>query len=164
MVVDQRAHRRAHRDLVDARTRDVAADADELHAVEAALAPSLVPVGTLREDDRHRGERLDVVDQGGLLVEPVEPRERRLVPRLRALAFERLEERRLLAADVATRAHENRDVEAQARTDHVRAEDALVPAAVELVRQRLSLRLVLVADIDDARAPSRGRAGGGHAL
>ena len=49
---------------------------------------------------RHAGERLDVVDHGRRAVEALDRRERRPQPRLAAIPLERLEERRLLAADV----------------------------------------------------------------
>ena len=54
----------------------------------------------LRMIARHRRERLGVVDRGRLAVQAEARRERRLEARLALLAFERLEQRGLLAADV----------------------------------------------------------------
>src|SRR5262249_26864988 len=69
-------------------------------------------------------QRLDVVDRGRFAVEADDRRERRLVARLRALAFERLEKRRLLAGLVRAGAavHVNVAVE-------TRAEDGLAEKA-----------------------------------
>ena len=50
------------------------------------------------------GDGLDVVDGGRRAVEPDIGGERRLQARLALLAFEALEQRRLLAADVGARA------------------------------------------------------------
>ena len=49
---------------------------------------------------RHGRERLDVVDQRRPLVQALDRRERRLQARVAALALERVEQARLLAADV----------------------------------------------------------------
>ena len=56
--------------------------------------------GPLLEDVRDAAERLDVVDDRRLGERAGDGRERRLVPRPAALAFERFEQARLFAADV----------------------------------------------------------------
>ena len=70
-------------------------------------------------------ERLDVVHDRRLAEEPDLDRERRLVARLAAIALDRLEERRLLAAHVRAGADAQLDVEREARAHHVVAEQAV---------------------------------------
>ena len=86
----------------------------------------------------------------GLPNSPFDDGERRLVARLAAVALDRLEDRRLLAADVRARALADLDVEAEALAEHVVAE---IPAAPRLGDRGLErvLRLgVLAADVDVA--------------
>src|SRR5207302_644850 len=98
-----RPGRRAHRDLVGAGPDDVAADADELQAGRPRLALGLEPLGAAQQDGGGHHERLDVVDDRRLVPEAVGAGEGRLVARLGPLALDRLQQRRLLAADVTAR-------------------------------------------------------------
>ena len=70
-----------------------------------------VPVGTPVHDGRQCREGLDVVDEGGAVVQPGHGRVWRLEPGLPALALEALEQRGLLATDVGTGTAVQRDVE-----------------------------------------------------
>ena len=101
-------------ELVDARLLTVAGDAEQLVAGRLVGAEALEPVDALGEDAGHRGERLDVVDDGRLVEQAGDHRERRPVARLAAEALERLDERRLLAADVGAGAQGDDDVEVEA--------------------------------------------------
>ena len=78
----------------------------------------------LAQDGRHRGEAQRVVDGGGRAVQAEVGRERRLEARLAGLALERLEQRRLLAADVGAGADEGVQVEVDAGAADVLAEQA----------------------------------------
>ena len=93
------------------------------------------------DDRRHRRDRLDVVDQARRGVQAGHGRERRLRPGLAALALERLEQRRLLAADVGAGAavEDDRDAAEQLRLVHLR----------QRVAQDLELAQVLAADVDE---------------
>ena len=82
--------------------------------VESAGADRGEGLAARLEDQRDVGQRLDVVDHGRLAEQPDLDRERRLVARLAALALDRLEERRLLAADVGAGAAPELDVEGEA--------------------------------------------------
>src|SRR5262249_23018558 len=164
MAVDDLANRGPPGDLVDARAHDGSADADELEAGGALGPPGLEPLPALDQDQWHACKRLDVVDDGRLLPEPVRPGKRRLVPRLGALVFDRLEQRRLLAADVAARADEDSRVEREAGAEDVRAEQALAPAGGQLTLEALGLRLVLVAYINDALVGADAAGGQDHPL
>ena len=97
VVVDELLERRLHRRFVDAGALDVAAHAVELRPRVLLDAEALVPVDAVQDERRHVAEGLDVVDRRRAVVEARDGRERRLDARLRALALERLEERRLLA-------------------------------------------------------------------
>ena len=79
------------------------------------------PVG---DDPRHVGERLDVVDQRRPAVEALDRRERRLQARVAALALERVEQRRLLAADVGAGAAVDDQLEVAVAAEDVLAEVA----------------------------------------
>src|SRR4029453_1608536 len=74
-------------------------------------------------------------------VEPGDRRKGRLRARLAALALERLEERRLLAADVGARAAVDDDRRA--------AEVLALPQLLERRDEDLVLALVLAADVDE---------------
>ena len=116
-----------------------------------ALDPELRVLGAA--DLEHRGrarDRLDVVDRGRRGVEAGDGGERRLRPRLAAPPFERLEQRRLLAADVGAGAavEHDRDV----------AEELLRAHLLERGDEHLELGLVLAADVDeDVRRLDRAR-------
>ena len=82
------------------------------------------PVRAVGHDRRHGGDRLDVVDHGGAGVQPLHRRERRLEPGLPPVALQRVEQRRLLAADVRAGPGVDDDVEVVARAEDVAAEVA----------------------------------------
>ena len=110
-------------------------------------------------DAQDVGQRLDVVDDRRLAEQPDLDRERRLVARLAALALDRLEERRLLAADVGAGAAPELDVEGEARAQDVVTEEAGFAGAVDGVgHARLGLG-VLAADVEVALRCA-GREGG----
>src|SRR5437016_86395 len=163
-MIDHLADGRPHGDLVDAGARDVAADPDELDAGGAVCPLRLEPLHALDEDQWHGRERLDVVDDRRLLPQPVRPGKRRLVPRLRALVLDGLEQRRLLAADVPARADEHAHVEGQVRAEDAPTEQAVATAGGQLALEMFGLRLVLVAYIDDALVGADDEAGQDHAL
>ena len=95
---------------------------------------------------RHVEQRLDVVHDRRLAVQPDLDRERRLVARLAAIALDRLEERRLLAAHIRAGADAQLDLDADVR-------------AVDRVLQPLVRERVLRADVDE-RALAAGRVRG----
>ena len=89
-------------------------------------------------DVRDRRQRLDVVDDRRLRVEAFDRGERRLEARHAALAFERLEQRGLLAADVRAGAAVHDDLEVEAGTEDVLAEEALCAFASAMASTRRS--------------------------
>ncbi len=127
----------------------MARDRDDLGAGRAAHAELGVLGAAHANDVGHRRERLDVVDQRRALVEALDGRERRLQPRVAALALERVEQSGLLAADVGAGAA----VQHQ-RAGEVAAKDVLADVARGggLRQRRVEdprLRLVLAADVDE---------------
>ena len=146
--------RRIHRRFEDARLLDVPADAVELRAA-VLLRPKLgEPLRAVHDDRRHVAQRLDVVDRGRLPVDSDHCRKRRFVARLRALALERLEQRRLLARFVGAGAAVHVDVAVEAGAEDVLAENppgvGLVDGALELVLHVEELAANV--DVGDLRA------------
>ena len=116
---DQLADGLAEGDLVDARVVDVAADRDEPQAGRAPGPAVAIPLAAPHGDPGGPAEGLDVVDHRRLAVEPGDGGEGRLVPRLAPAVLHRLQQRRLLAADVAAGADEDLQVEREARAQDV---------------------------------------------
>ena len=126
--LDQVAQRRAELDLVGARPRDVAGQAEQLRPGRALRADRGVRLAAHPRMQRDVGQRLDVVDDRRLAEQADLDRERRLVARLAALALDRFEERRLLAADVGAGAAPELDVEARSPEPRMSSpEQARVP-------------------------------------
>lgn len=82
----------------------VARDAEQLGPRVVLPAEGREPLGPAAQDGRGHGHRLDVGHRGRAAVQPDVGREGRLEARLALLALERLDEGRLLAADVGPRA------------------------------------------------------------
>ncbi len=156
----------AERELVDARLVAVAGDAEQLEAGGLRVPIDLNHSAPFGQDAATAGERLDVVDDGRLADEPGVHRERRPVARLAAVAFERFDERRLLAADVGAGAHPDLDVEIEAG----RRRTMSCPAGRSWRRRSsTSSRCgpqvgVLAAQVEDARRRADGAGRDRHAL
>src|SRR5262249_36250214 len=110
-VIDQLAQRDAKGALDQSTALDVAGELDRHRAARAPHAVVSVVVRTLGKDDRHARERDEVVDHGRLREQAGDGRERWLGTYLSALAFEALQQRRLLAADISARAEPRLHVE-----------------------------------------------------
>ena len=113
----------------------------------------------LRDDVRHVGERLDVVDQGRPAVEALHRREWRLQPRVAALALERVEQRRLLAADVGAGAAVDDQLQVAVGAEDVLAEVAGLIRFGDRGVEDVGLRVVLAADEDEGVADAGGERG-----
>ena len=148
--VEQVAEREAERHLVEARPLDVAGEAEEPRAGRVGRPDRRERGAALVHDVEHVEERLDVVHDRRLAEEADLDRERRLVARLAAVALDRLEERRLLAADVRARADAQLDVEREARAHDVVAEQAVLARLRERVLEPRVRERVLRAHVDEA--------------
>ena len=164
MLVDHGAEGRPEGDLVDTRALDVSAHADELEAGRTAGALGHVPVGALEEDHGYVGKRLDVVDDCRFPEEAVRHGKGRLQARLRPATLEHLEERALLAADVAARAREDLEVERVRGAEDLRAKDAAGVRRRDGIAEDACLGPVLVADVYDAAPRASDDPGERHAL
>src|SRR5208283_6246060 len=91
------------------------------------------PGASLAHDGRNGRIGLSVVDGGGLAVEAEVRGERRLEARPAGLALQRLEQRGFLAANVGARADERVEVEIDARTQDILAQQ---PRRVRLLQSR----------------------------
>ena len=128
--------------------------------VEPSVPIARERLAAVEDDERHVDQRLDVVDDGRLAEQADLDRERRLVARLAALALDRLEERRLLAADVGAGAAPELDVEGEAGAEDVGAEEAGARARASIAWAIAGLGLgVLAADVEVALGRA-GREGG----
>ena len=121
--------------------RDVARQREDARARSSSRRRASRTPRPQLEDARRRRDRLDVVHRGRRGIQPGDGGERRLRPRLAALALERLEERRLLAADVRARAAVDDDGDAARRSR--------LAHRLERVAEDLELVLVLAADVDE---------------
>ena len=127
-----------------------ARDAEQLGPRRALGTDRGVGRSALEHDRQHVDQRLDVVDHGRLAEQAALDRERRLVARLAAVALDRVEERRLLAADVRAGAVAQLDVE---RTPRPRMSSPSRPRVARLLDRVLEPALgerVLAAQVQVA--------------
>src|SRR6266540_1834244 len=102
-VVDQLPQGRTELELVVAGPLDVSGQGED-DGSGRGLGPDLrVPLAAVLDDGRDGRHGLDVVDQRGRAVQAADRGERRPGPRLAAMSLQRLEQGRLLAADVCPR-------------------------------------------------------------
>ena len=148
-------------DLVVARPLHVPGDRHELRAGRGLHAELGVLVAAHADDGGDGGEGLDVVDQRRSLVEALVGWERRLQPRVAALALERVEQAGLLAADVgagtAVDDHESEVSEPRIFSPTIPGGARFGERGVEDV----GLQHILTADVDE-RARGAGGVGGDH--
>src|SRR6185503_3494116 len=90
--------------------------------------------------------------------------EGRLVARLAAIAFDRVEERSLLAADVRAGALAHLDVETNALAHDIRAEQAGLPCLTDRVRDAFMRKRVFAADVEVPDVATRREACDRHGL
>jgi len=128
------------------------------------LAERAPPVDAVVQDARDVREGLDVVEQRRLAPEPHGAREGRLVARLAALTFDRVEDRRLLTADVRAGALSHLDVEREPLTEDVVAEEASLPCLGQRVLEDVMCARILAAQVDEAQARVDRQRRDGHAF
>ena len=148
--VDQVAQGGSVLDLVHAGSLDLPRETEQPGArgavgPERGIRPCPDP-----EDLQDVDQGLDVVDRRGPAEDPVRDRERRLVPRLAALALDRVEQGGLLAADVRAGAPAELDVERRPSAHDVLAEEAVVARLRDRVLEALGRQRVLPSDVDEA--------------
>src|SRR6185295_14417741 len=112
--IEQLAQRGAERHFVDARPYYGAGKAEQLRAGRAGRADRRERRSPFAQDPEHVDEGFNVVDHGRPTEQARLRRERRLVAQLSTIPFDRVEQSRLLAADVGPRAAKQLDVEGDA--------------------------------------------------
>src|SRR6202171_3541969 len=162
--VEERRKRKTQLDLEVARPLDVACDRKDLGAAVVGTAQIQKRFSSFANDPRDCSEGLGVVDRGWLPVHAEARRERRLETRHALLAFERFQQRRLLAANVGAVAVAVVQMEAEAAAENIVAEQSCLVGLLE----RFFAALVRVPDfamdvVVAALAAHRIR-GDGHAL
>jgi hypothetical protein len=110
-LVDDLAERQAEGRLEQAAMLHVAGDLDRDSAARPAHAEIFVIRAASVHDDGHGCQRDHVVDHRRLAEQSLDSRQRRLGAHDAALAFERIHQRRFLAADIGAGAGPNLDVE-----------------------------------------------------
>ena len=137
-------------DLVHARLLDAPREAEQARSGRL-LGPDLCEGCTPDpEDFEHVGEGFHVIDAGRLAEQAMGHRERGLVPGLRALPFDRVEQRRLLTGNVGARPPTKLDLEAEASAHQVLAEQTMLPSPIECALETRSGERVLAAEVDEA--------------
>lgn len=136
--------------LVDSRLSAVARDAEEFRSRRLACAETCEPFGPLLHDTRDACEAFDIVDSRRLLQITPFGREGRTISRSAALAFERVGERRFLAADIGAGAKLDADVEIEPRLSaDILAKQAETAAFLKHALQLIPKIGVLAAQIDE---------------
>ena len=148
MLVDQFLQVDAHRELIHAGLLHVAGDAIELRSGVLRRSESFEPLRAVLDDQRHAGQRLDVLHDSRSAECADDRRERRLHARLAAVALDRLDESGLFAADVSTRATCNRHVEVEVRSEDPFAEEASGARFVESFVENRRRVVELAANVD----------------
>ncbi len=122
VLLDDLARGGAHRQLPRAGAVHRTLDAVDLGAAVVAAGEAAEPVGAAIDDVRHVDQRLDIVDHARPPPQPGGLGMGRLVAGDRPVALQRVEQRRLLAADVAPGAGMKLELEREARAEDVLAQ------------------------------------------
>jgi hypothetical protein len=147
---DQLLERDAHLLFDIARLLDVPGDAEDLGAGVLGPAEAGPPGRATAQNLGCDGDGLDVVDRRGAAVEAHGGGERRLEARLTLLAFQALEQRGLLAADVGAGTAVDVDVVVKAGVAGVLADQPGLVGLVDRLAHALGLAVELAAHVDVA--------------
>src|SRR5262245_47183120 len=163
-VIDERAERDAERGLVKAAVLDVAGKLNGHGAARLARAEIAIEGAALHHDDGHGRERQHVVDDGRLAEQTDMGRERRLGADLAPLAFEAVEKRGFLAANISACARAHFHVELVLRAGDAAPEHAALARLLDGDLHRRNRVGIFGADVDVAVGGADGDARDGHAL
>src|SRR5262249_52466716 len=123
-LVDDLAQRDAHRNFDQAGVVDPPGERKDLGTLTLLGADRGEPLRPVAQDGSDVGERLDIVNEGGASPEALLGGIWRAWPRRAALALDRSDERRLLAADEGAGAQPDIDLEAEAAAADLVAQQA----------------------------------------
>src|SRR6266850_2293640 len=164
MIEDDLAHRRAHGDFEYSRASHVTTDADKLQTARAAGALRGEPIDTPRENLRHVNESLDVVEHRGLLPETHLHGKRRLVAWFGSMPLNRFHQCGFLAADVPAGADKHFEIEIKLTAEDPFSQETGATAATNLLAKDFFLKMILVADVENAVLRAGDNAGDEHAF
>ena len=150
MIENNVAHGHAHRDFENARAGDVAAHADKFQATRATGALCDEPIDAASENLRNVDKRFNVVDDRRFLPEADLAGKRRLIARLGAMALDGFDERAFFAADVAAGADKNFEIKVEVAAEDFFPKKPRAITAANLFAEDFFLKMIFVADVDDA--------------
>ena len=136
----------------------------QLRAARTAHAVVLIEGGAVVDDHRHAGEGEHVVDDRRLAEQAFQGRERRLRADHAALAFQALQQRSFLAADIGAGSGAHFHVVIVGRVGDAAAEHAALPRFADGDFHRLDSMRIFGADIDVAIGGTDCDSGDGHAF
>ena len=122
------------------------------------------PIDAACENLRNVDKRFNVVDNGGLLPEADLAGKRRLIARLGAMAFDGFDQRAFFAADVAAGADKNFEIKVEAAADDVFSKKSRAITAANFFAEDFFLKMIFVADIEDAPLRAGDEARDDHTL
>ena len=143
---------------------DFAGQGEDLGAAALVGADPREPIGPVVDHRRHVGEGLDVVDHRRLAPQAALGRVRRADAGLAALAFDRMDQGRLLAADERPRAQANFQIETVARAEDVFAQQAPLVTLVDRPLDAFDRHRIFGADVDESLLGADGEAADDHPL
>src|SRR5215207_5969467 len=161
---DHLAGGHAQGELEVAGVDDVAGDAEQLGPGRLLRAHGAEPVDALADDPGHGGHRLDVVDGGRGPVQALDGREGGAQLGLAALALQRGQQGRLLAADVGPGAPVQDHVQVEPGALDVAAQQPLVVGGVDRRLEPAARPAALAPQVDEGVAAADGVGGDDHAL
>ena len=147
-VIDDLAHRGAHRDLDKPGVVDLAAERKHFRAAALFGTHGSEPIGAFENDLRNVRIRFNVVQDGRLSEQALDRRERRTGTRLAAVPFDGCHESRLFAADKRARAETDIEIEIKARIKDIFAEQAVFTRLFDRDSQALHRDRVFRTHID----------------
>ncbi len=162
--LDQIAEGLPKRGLDEAAAGHVAAELEHLGAARAIDPEGGIRLGSAGEDHGDGAQREDVVDDGGPTKEADEGRDGRFCPDLPAPAFDALEHRGFLAADVGASSDAHADVKREVASLYAAAEVPVGAGGVEGCGQHGDGIRVLGSDVDEAFACADRVRGDRHAF
>src|SRR4029079_1112792 len=122
IVVDERVERIAALDLIHAGPLDVPRDRYEPCSRILLVADLLERFAAVRDDPCNVRQRLDVIDDGGLLIEAAHRETGRPIARIPALALDRCKERGRFAPHIGTRTAIDDEITGEVGAENPRAE------------------------------------------
>src|ERR1035437_3686651 len=159
---DRLAQRRAEGNFIHAWAHHVAAKAKEL--VSGGIFRSDARVGGSSGENNFRNvdQCFDVIHDGRLPEQALLRWKRRLIPGLTAIAFYRIKQRGLFAADVRAGATAQLDVEAKAAAANVIAEESLCAGKKNGLLKALGGQRIFSANVNVTPLRADGKGGDGH--